>query len=137
MSVFVDFLVHIFPHSDWIRRDTEYLNAKRYRVSLHIQSKCGRKRTRITPNTDTFLAVTSSNPQIIKSTKTQVMTVCEAIRFLVIVSCFTFPLLHDWLQLQQEAEWVNFNFERSGLNSPQKSYPPPDEFGEICFFVCL
>ena len=35
------FLVRIFLHSDWIRRDTSYLS-----VSLHIQSKCGKVRTR-------------------------------------------------------------------------------------------
>ena len=28
----------------------------RYSVSLHIQSECGKMRTRITPNTDTFYA---------------------------------------------------------------------------------
>ena len=33
------------------------LNTERYSVSLHIQSKCGKIRTRITPNTDTFYAV--------------------------------------------------------------------------------
>ena len=29
----------------------------RYSVSLHIQSECGKIRTRITPNTDTFYSV--------------------------------------------------------------------------------
>ena len=43
-SVFGVFLVHIFPHLDWIRRDTKDL------------SKCGKVRTRKTPNTDTFHA---------------------------------------------------------------------------------
>ena len=33
------------------------LNTERYSVSLRIQSKCGKIRTRITPNTDTFYAV--------------------------------------------------------------------------------
>ena len=33
------------------------LNTERYGVSLCIQSKCGKMRTRITPNTDTFHAV--------------------------------------------------------------------------------
>ena len=33
------------------------LNAERYGVSLHIQSECGKIRTRITLNTDTFYAV--------------------------------------------------------------------------------
>ena len=36
------------------------LNTKRYFLSLHIQSKCGKIRTRITPNTDTFHAVNLS-----------------------------------------------------------------------------
>ena len=33
------------------------LNMERYSASLLIQSKCGKKRTRITPNKDTFYAV--------------------------------------------------------------------------------
>ena len=33
------------------------LNTERYRVSLRIQSECGKMRTRITPNTDAFHAV--------------------------------------------------------------------------------
>ena len=48
MSIFGVFLVCIFPHSDWLPRDTPY---------LHIQSTCGKIRTRKTPNTDTFHAV--------------------------------------------------------------------------------
>ena len=34
------------------------LNTERYGVSLGIQSECGKMQTRITPNTDTFHAVT-------------------------------------------------------------------------------
>ena len=33
------------------------LNTERYSVSLHIHSECGKIRTRITSNTDTFYAV--------------------------------------------------------------------------------
>ena len=33
------------------------LNTERYSVSLRIQSECGKIRTRITPNTETFHAV--------------------------------------------------------------------------------
>ena len=33
------------------------LNTERYSVSLHIQSECGKIRTRITLNTDTFYAL--------------------------------------------------------------------------------
>ena len=49
LSVFGVILFRIFPHSDWIRRETS--------VSLTIQSKCGKMQTRITRNTDTFYAV--------------------------------------------------------------------------------
>ena len=34
------------------------LNTERYGVCLRIQSECGKMRSRITPNTDTFYAVT-------------------------------------------------------------------------------
>ena len=33
------------------------LNTERYTLSLHIQPECGKMRTRITPNTNTFYAV--------------------------------------------------------------------------------
>ena len=33
------------------------LNTERYEVSIRIQSECGKMRTRIIPNTDTFYAV--------------------------------------------------------------------------------
>ena len=46
--VFWVILVRIFPHSDWIRIDTE---------SFRVQSKCRKIHTRITSNTDTFYAV--------------------------------------------------------------------------------
>ena len=45
-------LVRIFPHSDWIRRDTEYLS-----VFSPNAGKRGKNRNRIIPNTDTFYAV--------------------------------------------------------------------------------
>ena len=55
------------------------------------------------------------------------------VEFLVIISCFTFPLLHGYV-------WVtNINFERRDLNSLQKGTQPPlppNDFGEICFFIC-
>ena len=37
------------------------LNTGRYGVSRHMQSKCGKMQTRITPNTDTIHAVTMTN----------------------------------------------------------------------------
>ena len=33
------------------------LNTEKYSVSLRIQSECGKMRSRLTPNTDTFYAV--------------------------------------------------------------------------------
>ena len=62
-------LVHIFPYSDWVRRnkvriwiysDLHFpafgLNTEKYTVCIRIQSECGKIRTRIIPNTDTFYA---------------------------------------------------------------------------------
>ena len=49
MSVFGVIVVRICPAFG--------LNTERYGVSLGIQSKCGKIRTRITPNTSTFYAV--------------------------------------------------------------------------------
>ena len=37
------------------------LNTERYCVSLCIQSECGKMRTRITPNMDTFYAALNAN----------------------------------------------------------------------------
>ena len=36
----------------------------------------------------------------------------------------------SWLRRQQEAMWVNINFERRDLTSAQKRHPFPDDFGE-------
>ena len=47
----------IFPHSDWIRRDT-YLSV--------FTPNAGKMLTRITPNTDTFYAVTFQKPPHLK-----------------------------------------------------------------------
>ena len=61
-SLFEIIVVRIFPHLNWIRRDTKYLfelNKERHEVSLPIQYDCGKKRTRTTPNTDTFYAKNS------------------------------------------------------------------------------
>ena len=38
------------------------LNTERYSVSLRMQSKCGKMRTRITPNADTFYTVEYTDP---------------------------------------------------------------------------
>ena len=52
------FLICIFPHSDWIWKFTYFpafgLNTEIYSVNLHIQSECGKIRTRKTPNTVPF-----------------------------------------------------------------------------------
>ena len=49
------------------------LNTERYEVSLRIQSKCRKIRTRITPNTDTFHAAhnVANLQNIITSVATQ------------------------------------------------------------------
>ena len=47
----------IFPHLDWIRSDTEPLSIS-LRISpysVRMRKKAGKMRTRITPNTDSFL----------------------------------------------------------------------------------
>ena len=49
MSVFGVILVRIFPHKDWIKRDTPHLSV--------FSPNTWKIRTRITPNTDTFHAV--------------------------------------------------------------------------------
>ena len=55
MSVFGVFLVRIFPHSDWIRTDTEYLSV--------FSPNCGKIRIRKTENTDIFHAVLVINTE--------------------------------------------------------------------------
>ena len=42
------------------------LNTERYSVSLRIQSECGKMRTRVTPNTNTFLRSDWQLPGILK-----------------------------------------------------------------------
>ena len=41
------------------------LNTERFRRSLRIQSECGKMRTRITPNMDTFYAVVSGVLEVV------------------------------------------------------------------------
>ena len=50
------------PYSElfWSTFSVFGLNTERYGVSLHIQSKCRKMRTWITPNTDTFYLVISA-----------------------------------------------------------------------------
>ena len=43
------------------------LNTERYRVSLRIQFERGKMRTRITPNTDTFYAVTCTTNLLVNN----------------------------------------------------------------------
>ena len=55
------------------------LNTERYGVSLLIQSECGKIRTRITPNTDTFHAVVvSCNCPVIAITVVCVLIILPA-----------------------------------------------------------
>ena len=61
------------------------------------------------------------------------------VQFLVVISCFTLLLL----SFQQEAEWVNINFERTALNIHIKVNPPkppvtPMILEKFSFsFICL
>ena len=49
---------HIFPHSDWIRSISPYL--------VRMRENAGKMWTRITPNTDTFYAVHSTQQVIFR-----------------------------------------------------------------------
>ena len=51
-SYSVQHFSRIFPNSDWIRRNTEYLS-----YSVRMRQSAGKMRTRISPNTDSFYAV--------------------------------------------------------------------------------
>ena len=63
------------------------LNMERYGVSLRIQSECGEIRTRITPNTDTFDAV--SKHELVKFTE-EVTQTCSIKEVLLKIS-ISFP----------------------------------------------
>ena len=56
MSVFGVILVRIFPHSEWIRRNTPHLS-----VFSPMPENAGKMGTIITPNTDTFYVVFIKN----------------------------------------------------------------------------
>ena len=60
VAVFRVLLVRIFPHLDWIMRDTDHLS-----VFLRIQCECGEIRTRITTNMDTFCTVNNYESSLI------------------------------------------------------------------------
>ena len=66
VSIFGVILVRMFPHLDWIRRDAEYLSV--------FSPKCGKIRTRITPNMDTFYSVTLSIKKYIKLSQSNQMS---------------------------------------------------------------
>ena len=53
------------------------------------------------------------------------------VQFMAIILFYvsTNPLV----QLQQEDEWFNINFEKRDLNSPQKSHSPPMILDEVVF----
>ena len=52
------------------------LNTEGYGVSIRIQFKCGKIRTRMTPNTDTFYAVQVATPGSAKSSAKMII-MCE------------------------------------------------------------
>ena len=49
---------------------------------------------------------------------------------------FYFPII-SWLWIQQRTMWVNINFERRDLNSPQKTHPSSDDIGKTYFHLIL
>ena len=57
MSVFGVFLVRIFPHSNWIRRDWNRTGNGEILRYLRMQTECVKIRTRKTPGMDNFHAV--------------------------------------------------------------------------------
>ena len=61
VSVFRVLLVRIFPHSDWIMRDTDHLSV----LFLRIQSECGEIQTRVTTNMDTFCTLNNCESLLI------------------------------------------------------------------------
>ena len=79
------------------------LNTERYSVSLRIQSECGKIRTRITPNTDTFHAVRYTKYDIyvvIMDTFEQVIEICLC-NWKLNQACFWiwgWAAYNDWLK---------------------------------------
>ena len=53
------------------------LNMERYEVSFRIQPECGKIKTRITPNTDTFRAVLNGQPTKWSNTLTPTIRLFE------------------------------------------------------------
>ena len=62
-SPYLEFLVRIFPHLDWIRRNTEYLSVFSPNARICRPEK--------TPNTDTFHIVELSDTKQTKTTASQ------------------------------------------------------------------
>ena len=61
----------------------------------------------------------------------------SSVQFLVIISCFTFPLFYNY-GFSMETVWVNINFERRDLHSNivfTDSVWPNMEFFLVCIFL--
>ena len=125
------------------------LRVESLKARIEIQSSNARVTSSNPRVTSSNPQVTSSNPWIIKWIKTQVSSLKSSsfpkilspklfgsswgnlyFQFLVIISCFTFPLLHGYGFSRKLSEYALTSKEEN-LNSPQKSHPFRDDFGDI------
>ena len=86
------------------------MNTERCSVSLQIQSECGKIRTRITPNTDTFYAACyylTANRWVLPSLGMNIwLDVC------CILSCCIFVLRLDLIAIISHRQEVDLNLHR-------------------------
>ena len=120
MSVVGVFLVRIFSHSNWIRRDTEYLSG----VSLRIQSKCRKIRTK-KKNSQHGYSSHSAN-----STKLFSYAVIRCNKWIYFASAM--GLNHDAIALEFYANYVHHM--KLFLTD---YYVPPQNRGYECIFIYL
>ena len=125
------------------------LRVESLKARIEIQSSNARVTSSNPRVTSSNPQVTSSNPWIIKWIKTQVSSLKSSsfpkilspklfgsswgnlyFQFLVIISCFTFPLLHGY-GFSRKLSAYALTSKEENLNSPQKSHPFRDDFGDI------
>ena len=97
--IFGVFLVRIFPHSDWIRRDT--------------QSERGKIRTRKSSNTDTFHAVTITD-MIFTHQKASLISDKEQTltnrNFMTMISNMVLYISFYWVDLENSRKFIQHQF---------------------------
>ena len=121
MSVVGVFLVRIFSHSNWIQRDTEYLSG----VSLRIQSKCRKIRTKKKKNSQHGYSSHSAN-----STNLFSYAVIRCNKWIYFASAM--GLNHDAIALEFYANYVHHM--KLFLTD---YYVPPQNRGYECIFIYL